>query len=236
MNNLTTANIFNLTSLYKEVFGKNPFFIDNLGNTTQNTGHVQYSGIPQNPNPRGTIHKSNITGQSFNKMSAYGKDIWFPITLSTFFRLNTITGNQVEDITIEKNNSKVENITVEIDICTTAVNLIKTVVKTPIVERKGSVIEICDIENPRFTIRGFLIGKNRTVPEEGINNLTKIFESSQPVFLHGGYVELFLAKSTKVIITDLEFPEVQGQSHWIRPFRLVCEADFIEDLEAPPGK
>jgi hypothetical protein len=221
----TTANIINLVSLYKEVFGKNPYFIDNTGKTTQATNNITYSGITKNPYPKGTIHKSTF-GQSFNKTGAYGQDVWFPVRLDSVSTSKDSNGS-----IIEKND-----ISVDIDICTTSVNLIKTIIRTPIVERKGSVIEICDIENTRFTIRGFLIGKNRTVPEKDIVNLTKMFETDQPVYLHGGYVELFLPKTCKVVISDLEFPEVQGQNHWTRPFNLTCECDFIEDLEVLPGK
>ncbi|HBV14943.1 DUF6046 domain-containing protein [Chryseobacterium carnipullorum] len=218
---LTTANVINLIPLYKEVFGKNPFFIDDSGKTKQFTDTTKYGDLPRNPRPKGTIHVSS-KGQSFNKIGAYGQDVWFPVVFSA-----------KELVTGENGNLISEDISVEIDICTTSVNLVKTIVRTPVVERKGSVIEIVDIENPKFTIRGFLIGKNRTVPEKDIVNLQKLFESSRSIELHGGYVELFLNKSCKVVISDLEFPEVQGFNHYIRPFTIICEADFIDDLESP---
>ena len=210
----TTANIINLADLYKEYFNKSPYHVNTEGKI-ESTNEILYSGLTRNPRPKGTLHKS-MFGNDFNKIGAYGQDIWHPIKLSG-------------------HDSDLTPITLDIDICTTSVQLIKTVVRTPVVERKGSVIEICDIENPRFTIRGFLTTKDRTVPEEDIMKLQKLFEGDNSVYLNGGYVELFLAKSCKVVISDLEFPEVQGKNHWLRPFTFQCEADFIEDLIIKDG-
>lgn len=214
----TTANVINLAELYKEHFSKNPYHINSSGKVEPIT-ELPYSGLRPNPRPKGTIHQSEINGLDFNKIGAYGQDIWHSI----FFESKINYGKVVE------------NIKVEIDTCTVSVQLTKTIIRTPVVERKGSVIEICDIENPRFTIRGFLIGKNRTVPERDIDNLRKLFEANGLVTLNGAYVELFLAKTCRVVITDLEFPEVQGKAHWFRPFTLQCEADFIDDLIEIPG-
>lgn len=211
----TNANVFNLVDLYKSYFGKNPYHINTVGQT-EPVQEIMYSGLSKNSRPKGTIHKSELSGQDFNKIGAYGQDIWHPITL---------TGHDYDNTAI----------TLNIDICTTSVQLIKTVIRTPVVERKGSVIEICDIENPRFTVRGFLTTQNRTVPERDIVNLQKLFEGENSVFLNGAYVELFLPKTCKVVISDLEFPEVQGKAHWIRPFTLQCEADFIDDLIIKDG-
>ena len=213
----TTANVINLADLYKEHFSRNPYHVNTSGQV-ETVQEVLYSGLKRNARPKGTIHVNRF-GIDYNKQGAYGQDIWFPIKLSS-------------NINISENSKApiFEHISVDIDACTTSVQLIKSIVRTPVIERKGSVIEVCDIENPRFTIRGFLIDKNRQVPEQDILNLTKMFETTSPILLHGGYVDLFLAKSDRVVISDLEFPEVQGRNHWIRPFTLQCEADFIEDL------
>jgi|GEM_PF-386438 len=208
----TTANVINLYKLYGEVFGRHSYHIDapkplNLD--------VQFSGIPKNERPKGTIHYSDKTGQPFNKSGLYGQDIWFPIEL----RGSKIVGNSLEPISLT------------IDICTVSVNLVSTIVSTAVIERKGTVNEIVNIDDYKFTIRGFLVGKNRTVPEEDILNLVALKESTQEKTLHGGYPELFLNETCRIVISDLEFPEVQGQNHWIRPFTLTCKSDFITDLE-----
>ena len=210
----TTANVFNLQKLYKEYFGRGTYYIDPEGKTKSYGEEVQVSELDKNPRPRGTIHysKKNI---AFNKSGSYGQDIWFPIEL----RGSTKIGGSWE------------NINIAIDACTVSVNMINTIISTPVVERKGTVNEIVNLDDYKFTIRGFLIGKNRLVPEDDIMKLTALRESTREKTLHGGYPELFLDETCRVVISELEFPEVQGQNHWIRPFTLTCKSDFITDLE-----
>jgi len=198
----TTANVFDLIKLYKEYFGREPFVVKKT-----------------NENPRGTIHysKDNI---EFNKIGKYGQDIWFPVELR---------GGYYKKMPNDK--KEWEGINIVINTCTTAVNLVTNVVSTPVIERKGTVNEIVSIDDYKFTIRGFLIGKDRKVPEDQIKILVALKESTMEKSLHGGFVELFLRESCRIIITELEFPEVQGQSHWIRPFTMTCKSDFITDLE-----
>ena len=210
---ISTANTFNLVALYKEYFGRGSYVVDKSG-LKKPAENILYSGITENESPRGTIHVSYKTGQSFNKKGSYGQDIWFPITLSG----SKIVGNTTEPLQLD------------IDICTISVNLVSTIVSTPVVERKGTVNELVNIDDYKFTIRGFLVGKNRKVPEEDILKLVDIKESTQEKTLHGGYPELFLDATCKIAISELEFPEVQGQNHWIRPFTLTCKSDFITDL------
>ena len=210
----STANVFNLYNLYKEYFGRESYYVDPEGNKKKYGEEIEICGIEKNPNPRGTIHfsKKNI---SFNKSGAYGQDIWFPIEL----RGSKKVGNSWEKINLE------------IEACTISVNMVNTIISTPVVERKGTVNEIVNLDDYKFTIRGFLIGKNRKVPEDDILNLIALRESTYEKTLHGGYPELFLDETCRIVISELEFPEVQGQKHWIRPFTLTCKSDFITDLE-----
>jgi hypothetical protein len=182
------VSIFDLQALYKTYFNKLPYH------------------LPDNDRPKGSIDysKNNI---ALNKIGAYGKDIWFPIT----FWIN-------------------EKTSLEIEACTVAVNLSKTIIKTAVSERKGTVHETFGIDDYKFTIKGFLIGKNRFFPEDQINQLKEIFETTEPVLLKGGYPEVFLGDTCHVVIATLDFPEVQGKSPWIRPFSLTCESDFIQDI------
>lgn len=211
---MTTANVFNLVPLYKEYFGRGSYYVDNSG-TAKPAEEILYSGIPQNPNPRGTLHYGGKRAQQFNKIGDYGQDIWFPIELK---------GHKIVE------NGELEEIILPIDVCTVSVNMVSNIVSTPVVERKGTVNEIVSIDDYKFTIRGFLIDKNRKVPDQQILDLVDLKESTEQKYLHGGYPELFLDETCKIVISDLEFPEVQGKSHWIRPFTLTCKSDFITDL------
>lgn len=200
------VSVFDLKEIYKTYFNKTPYYITPSGSDNSFTTSPVYSGIEENSRPRGSIDYSSKQ-IAFNKVGLYGQDIWFPIEFW-------------------KSTKKV----LEIEACTVSVNLSKTIIKTVVSERKGTVKECFSIDDYKFSIKGFLIGKNRIFPEDQINKLKELFETAEPVLLHGGYPELFLDESCRVAIATLDFPEVQGKTPWIRPFSLTCESDYIEDL------
>ncbi|MDA6072088.1 DUF6046 domain-containing protein [Flavobacterium sp. AC] len=210
---MSTNTAFDLLKLYKTYFANSPYFVSPKDSQEPTTKEIGYSITTENPRPQGSIDYSS-KNIAFNKIGAYGQAIWFPITLKT---------------TIKK-GSQTETIQIEIEACTVGVNLMKELIRTPVSERKGKVKECFAIDDYRFTIKGFLIGKNRLVPEEQISRLKKIFESTEYVELHGGYPEIFLEDSCHVAISTLDFPEVQGKAVWIRPFTMTLETDYIEDL------
>ena len=197
------ANNFDLHNLYKQIFNR-PFSIpEDVGVTPEELGGYQ---VPANSRERGSIQYSN-QNIAFNKINALGKDVWFPVT-------------------IWMGNDKY----IDIDACTIGVNVTKTIARTSLSERKGTVKEQFNIDDYKFNVRGFLIGKDRRVPEADILLLREMFESNQPIFLTGGYPELFLEEDGRVAVTNLVFPEVEGKSHYIRPFSLTAESDYINNL------
>ena len=203
---MSTNNAFDLVKLYKTYFLNTPYFVPkNGGSITEEPG---YSITSENPRPRGTIDISS-KNIAFNKIGAYGQSIWFPIELW-----------------------KSNQMLLEIDACTVGVNLSKTIVRTAISERQGTVKECFSIDDYKFSVKGFLIGKNRRVPEDQILKLKEWFETTEPIALHGSFVEMFMnASSCKVAVASLDFPEVQGKAPWIRPFNMSIETDFVEDLK-----
>ena len=199
-------NAFDLYKLYQTTFGGNAYFIENNKEKKGSDAFLNLFQIAESD--RNKYSLDYTTKQiALNKKSTLGKDIWFPIT----FWLNTKEA-------------------IEIEACTIGVNLTKTIVKTAVSERKGTVKEQFNIDDYRFNIKGFLIGKNRFFPEDQITALKNLFETQEPVYLKGGYPELFLEENAQVVITSLDFPEVEGKSPFIRPFSLMCESDYIQDL------
>lgn len=210
---MSTNTAFDLYKLYKTYFANSPYYINPKGETKPMSEEIGYSLSIENPRPKGSIDYSS-KNIAFNKKGAYGQDVWFPITLKS--------------TTLER--GKLVPIEIEIEACTVGVNLVKEIIRTQVSERKGRVKECFSVDDYRFNIRGFLIGKDRLVPEDQIQTLKKIFESTDDVILKGGYVEIFLEDSCKVAISNLDFPEVQGKAPWIRPFTMTLETDYIEDL------
>jgi hypothetical protein len=202
---MSTNTLFDLNKLYKTYFNDSPYYVtkDEKQPLTQD---ANYLITVQNPHPKGTIHRSK-TDQPFNKIGSYGQNIWGAITLKLQSGLS-----------------------IEIEACTVAVNLSKTIIKTSVSDRQGTIKECFHNDDYRFTIKGFLIDKNRSFPEDQINTLKSIFESTEKVDLLGAYPEMFLTDSCKVVIETLDFPEVQGKAPWIRPFQMTLESDFVQDL------
>lgn len=206
---MSTNTAFDLYKLYKTYFNNSPYYINPDGNTKPITEEIGYSITTENPRPKGSIDYSS-KNIAFNKIGSYGQDIWFPIELW-----------------------KSEQKLIEIEACTVGVNMMKEIIRTPVSERKGKVKECFAIDDYRFSIKGFLIGKNRIVPEDQILALKDWFETTEPIELHGGYPEIFLDESCRVACSALDFPEVQGKAPWIRPFTMTVETDYIQDLIIP---
>ena len=107
----------------------------------------------------------------------------------------------------------------------------KTIIKTVVAERKGTVKEQFSIGDYEFTIKGVLIGEGENLPDTKMLFLKDIFESTKPVELHNAIADFFLDSSLYVAIESLEFPEVEGQALRHRPFTLTCESDYVETLK-----
>lgn len=199
-------SVFDLKELYQTYFNKSPYYINPT--PTAQTAQSAYPSISPNTLAKGAILQT-AQFQSLNKKGLYGLDVWFPITLW-----------------------KSDSEKLDIDACTVSVSMSKTIIKTAVSERKGTVKECFAVDDKRFVVKGFLIGEKRRFPEKEINLLTKLFETSAPVQLQGGYVGLFFEGTPQVAMTSLEFPEVEGKNYWIRPFSFSCESDTIVDIDA----
>jgi len=109
----------------------------------------------------------------------------------------------------------------------------KTIVKTPMAERQGTVKELFSIDDYSISIKGFLIDdENRLWPEEQLKALKELYELQQAVILENALTNVFLINSQKVVIESLELPEVEGGRKHVRPFNMQLESDSIFTLEA----
>lgn len=124
-----------------------------------------------------------------------------------------------------------EKLQLTVDCCTVRVTAKKTIIRTPVAERKGTVKEQFNVEDYRFTVKGVLIGADRKFPDDQMTVLRNIFESTKPVQMRNALVELFMSGENRVAIESFEFPEQEGKAMHHRPFTLECESDFIDQLK-----
>ena len=125
---------------------------------------------------------------------------------------------------------KSQQLYLEILCCTIRVTTKKTIIRTAVSERVGTIKEQFNVGDYIFTIKGVLIGDKRTFPDEEILKLKDIYETTDSVELYNAMTELFMSGSRRIAIESLEFPEVQGGSKHHRPFVLTCESDFVDSL------
>lgn len=107
----------------------------------------------------------------------------------------------------------------------------KTIIRTPVAERIGTVKEMFNIGDYQFAIKGVLIAPTgKVAPDDDIYRLRMLFESTSPVQLTNALSDLFMDDSRNVCITDIEFPEVEGKELRCRPFTFTCESDSVTKL------
>lgn len=148
-----------------------------------------------------------VLGNSISKKNALGIEVFLPITLKVS-----------------------ETLKLTIDCCTIRVTGKKTIIRTPVSERKGSVKEQFNIEDYQFSVKGVLIGENQKFPDDQIIMLRKIFESDQPVKIENALAELFLDQSNQIAISEYEFQETEGRTLRHKAFTFTAESDFIDTL------
>jgi hypothetical protein len=107
----------------------------------------------------------------------------------------------------------------------------KSVIKTPLVERKGSAKELYNTEDYSISVKGFLIDDNRIWPEKQLNYLKGIGESDQSIGLDNALSNIFLQDMGQMVaVLKWDFPEVVGGRKHVRPFSLEMESDNVFSL------
>lgn len=120
---------------------------------------------------------------------------------------------------------------ITIPIATVKIQNKKTVVRTPLADRIGTVKELYNLDDWKITIKGVLVNRWGNMPEEQIMLLRRIYEMQRPVELRNAYTDFFLADSKRVALLSLEFPDMEGKSIRHRSFILEAESDYISTLK-----
>lgn len=108
----------------------------------------------------------------------------------------------------------------------------KTIIKTPLVEREGSVKELINTEDCIINIKGIIVRPDNEWPEDEISDLEKLFSINQSIGLRSALTDIFLKGEFehKVVIDSINFPGNPGVQH-AKPFEMNCESDSIFTLE-----
>jgi proteasome lid subunit RPN8/RPN11 len=105
----------------------------------------------------------------------------------------------------------------------------KTIIETPLTERRGTVKELINIQDYEIIIKGFMIGKNGEFPENDVTTLRTIYEQNAALSIQSPVTDIFLLRpdrsgSDQVVIKELKFPAVKGNKN-VRPYELHMVSD-----------
>jgi hypothetical protein len=142
-------------------------------------------------------------GSPFFKADIYGREFFMPVVLDGVLLPFAVVG----------------------------IRLRKTIVKTSLVERDGTVKEIISSDDYEISVKGIAIYPDGDVfPEDEIMALKKIYEKNQAVVLQCAMTDIFIPKDDSVVMEDLTFPPVSGVEH-ARPYEMSLLSDRINTLE-----
>ncbi len=106
----------------------------------------------------------------------------------------------------------------------------KTIIKTGLTERRGTVKELVNVDDYVIHIKGFILSKYDEYPETVVARLRELFEVQASVAIRNPITDIFLLPrggNDRVVIETLDFPEVVGVRN-VRPYEmtLVSDEDF----------
>lgn len=110
-----------------------------------------------------------------------------------------------------------------------AISSRKTIIETPMTERRGTVKELINVQDYDIVIKGFILNAKSEFPEQDVTPLRNIYEINEPVSIKCPVTDIFLLRpdrkgSDKVVIKELKFPPVTGIKN-IRPYELHMVSD-----------
>lgn len=211
---------FDLKKIFESVWGYSaPPFLFGLQNRIEK--HIGYNQDGQNsdfqlarPIER---RESNIKGSPFYALNQNGNEVFLPIWLIKPDGQKLLLQNTVSSM-ISK----------------------KTIVETPMVNRRGNVKELIAIEDWEINVKGIIVSSDYDYPDETVAELNDLYLLNEPLGIENARMSLVLEldkneksndlkSSEMVVIKELRLPELKGMKN-IQPFELNLITDFGFEL------
>jgi Domain of unknown function (DUF6046) len=196
--------IYDLAQLYRYQFGGRPFVIGKEQPSAEAEPFVINAD---------NVQVSQVSGSALTE-NYLGKEIWLPVK---FLGLDASVFG-VDELLLPYSVIKISSS--------------KTIVSTPLSERRGTVKEYFSAEDYQITIKGFVIDEaDRIWPEKELIVLKQLDDLTTAIQLDNALTNIFLDKDTRVVISKLDLPEVEGGRKHIRPFSMTLMSDSIFTLD-----
>lgn len=133
-----------------------------------------------------------------------------------------------------------------------AISCNKTIVQTPMVNRRGTVKELISAQDYNFHIKGLIIGSNNEYPEEQVLQLKQLFELDQSLSIQCAKTDIFLLSASRsnanttndgitdqsqnlldqVVMLEMNFPPLKGIRN-VQPYEILLQSDTPFNLIIP---
>lgn len=199
--------IIELENEYRRIFGGRPYSIPGLSRGDSSVPGYRINGRKQEQTqtPKGGLLSEKLES---------GLEIWLPVKFLAPELPNGVLSLPYSVVRIDTK---------------------KRIIKTPLIDRPGTVKEQYSAEDYSINIKGFLIGADMRFPEEDLTNLKMLYQLNKAIELKNALTDIFLInegeEKQKVVIEDMQLPEVEGGRKHVRPFALKLESDNIFTLE-----
>ena len=163
--------------------------------------------------------EQGANGSPYYATSALGVEYYMPVTL-TYEHSEPVPGGSDTMSVLKKWDLPYPLI---------SVTSRKTIVETPLTERRGTVKELVNIQDYEIVIKGFIIGSTHEFPEDDVTTLRTIYEQNVPLSIECPLTDIFLIRpdrssSDKVVIKELKLPVLAGVKN-VRPYELLMVSD-----------
>lgn len=105
----------------------------------------------------------------------------------------------------------------------------KTIVETPLVNRRGSVKEEISISDWDINVKGLIVSPDDGYPEDDVFALKELYDLSLALGIQNVRSSLLMEGDEKVVIRSLKFPEIKGMKN-VQAFEMDLVSDYSFSL------
>ncbi len=207
---VTPALIIDIAELFQKQFGTKPYVVPGVSDTKVNNGEPYSLNINANKAEKEFTATGSLIREQYK-----GVEIFLPIRIY-----------------------ETQNLLMYLPYCVVRINSKKTIIRTPMIERQGTVKEEYNTDDYEINIKGFIIGEDRKFPEKELVLLKEMYNMRQAITLDNALTNIFLTdkklseeEQRRVVIESFDLPEVQGGREHVRPFTMKLLSDTIFTLE-----
>lgn len=105
----------------------------------------------------------------------------------------------------------------------------KRIVETPLVGRRGSVVELVGVDSYEVEISAALVGAEGNYPETEVKQMRDLYELNESVELVSALTDLVFEKEDRVVLKSVDFPAV-GAVENVQVVKFTAQTDAAVEL------